>query len=86
MAKKYKIGEFVVERDLDEIKKPFEKGCITLKLPISIRRTAIDDGYVITDADKVEHFFYGILVYDGNCRPVTRIPKPKSAKKKTAKK
>lgn len=47
---------------------------ITLRLPIAIRPTAAADGYVITDADEVEHFFYktdsGKLDYDGECSPI----------------
>lgn len=41
---------------------------LILKMPISIQPTVKNDGYVITDADNSEHFFYeeeGELVYDG---------------------
>lgn len=53
-----------------------ENDTITLRLPIAIRPTAAADGYVITDADDVEHFFYkdekqpDRLDYDGECRPI----------------
>lgn len=52
----------------------FAEDTIALRLPIAIRPTAAADGYVITDADDVEHFFYqtdsGKLDYDGECRPI----------------
>ena len=58
----------------DAIKRDFETPTLTLHLPIAIRPTAAADGYVITDADEVEHFFYqtdsGKLDYDGECRPI----------------
>ncbi|MBR4620559.1 MAG: hypothetical protein IKO46_06220 [Salinivirgaceae bacterium] len=53
-----------------------ENDTITLRLPIAIRPTAAADGYLITDADDVEHFFYkdekqpDRLDYDGECRPI----------------
>ena len=65
---------------------------IILELPIKIRQTVNKDGYVITDKDETEHFFYektkksDKMVYDGNC---IKINKPKSVKKnkpKSAKK
>lgn len=46
---------------------------LQIVLPIEIRPTASNDGYVITDASGVEHFFYyenGRLTYDGNCVPM----------------
>ena len=46
---------------------------LQIVLPIEIRPTASNDGYVITDANGVEHFFYyenGKLAYDGNCVPL----------------
>ena len=54
----------------------FGESTITLRLPIAIRPTVAADGYVITDADDVEHFFYkdekqpDRLDYDGECRPI----------------
>jgi len=52
---------------------------IRLALPIKIRTTINNDGYVITDADDCEHFFYfnenGNMDYDGSCCPVQRVPK-----------
>lgn len=39
---------------------------ITLALPIKIKRTVADDGFIIIDANKVEHYFYNNLEYDGN--------------------
>lgn len=60
----------------DAIKRDFEYPTVTLRLPIAIRPTVAADGYVITDADDVEHFFYrdekrpGKLDYDGNCVPI----------------
>ena len=44
---------------------------INLKLPIKISKTE-NDGYVITDAQDSEYFFFenkktGLLVYDGCC-------------------
>lgn len=33
-------------------------GQINLELPIKIRETIEKDGFVITDANDVEHFFY----------------------------
>ena len=56
----------------------FAENTITLRLPIAIRPTVDADGYVITDADDVEHFFYkdenekqpDRLDYDGECRPI----------------
>ncbi len=50
-----------------------EKGVsITLTLPIKIRRTANNDGYIIIDANEIEHFFYeeDKLLYDGYCAPI----------------
>jgi hypothetical protein len=41
---------------------------LKLKMPINIKTTVDNDGYVITDADNTEHFFYekdGELEYDG---------------------
>jgi hypothetical protein len=41
---------------------------LKLKMPINIKATVDNDGYVITDADNTEHFFYekdGELEYDG---------------------
>jgi hypothetical protein len=46
------------------------KTILTLKMPISIEPSTADKGYVITDANNTEHFFYeenGELVYDGWC-------------------
>lgn len=54
------------------------EGSIVLKLPIKIRETVNNDGYVITDSNNIEHFFYnedssgkklngGLLDYDGFC-------------------
>ena len=47
---------------------------ITLELPIKIRKTVENDGYIITDAKDVEHFFYENgseeINYDGFCTPV----------------
>lgn len=43
---------------------------LKLKMPIKIKATIDNDGYVITDADNTEHFFYekdGELEYDGWC-------------------
>lgn len=70
----------------DAIKRDFETPTLTLHLPIAIRPTANADGYVITDADDVEHFFYkdekrpGKLDYDGDCRPI--VFSPQKSKKK----
>lgn len=64
-----------------------EKGVsITLTLPIKIRRTVNNDGYVIIDANEIEHFFYeeDKLLYDGFCAPVKEW-KPKKPKTKSAK-
>ena len=60
---------------------------ITLTLPIKIRRTANNDGYIIIDANNIEHFFYeeDKLFYDGFCAPVKEW-KPKAPKTKSAKK
>lgn len=56
-----------------------KKPKIVLALPISIRSTINNDGYVITDADDCEHFFYlnekGNMDYDGSCCPIKRGPK-----------
>ena len=54
-------------------------GTILLKLPIKIRPTVQNDGYVITDASDTEYFFYNQknkeeLIYDGFCtasKPLT---------------
>jgi hypothetical protein len=46
------------------------KTILTLKMPISIEPSTADKGYVITDANNTEHFFYeenDELVYDGWC-------------------
>lgn len=49
---------------------------IKLELPIKIRKTVGEDGYVITDTNDVEHFFYEKekeseeMEYDGFCAPV----------------
>ena len=54
----------------------FAEDTIALRLPIAIRPTVAADGFVITDADGVEHFFYkdekqpNRLDYDGECRPI----------------
>lgn len=58
-------------------RKPAVKPKIMLAMPISIRPTLTDKGYVIVDADGVEHFFYNKprskrLIYDGFCAPVKR--------------
>lgn len=49
---------------------------INLELPIKIRKTVGKDGYVITDANDVEHFFYEKekeeMEYDGFCAPVKK--------------
>lgn len=51
---------------------------IQLTLPIRIRETIEKDGYVITDANDTEHFFYRskadkeLMVYDGSCRTVKK--------------
>ncbi len=61
---------------LETEKAIFGENTITLRLPIAIRPTVAADGYVITDADDVEHFFYkdekqpDRLDYDGECRPI----------------
>ncbi|MBO7478157.1 MAG: hypothetical protein J6U04_09520 [Salinivirgaceae bacterium] len=53
-----------------------ENDTIALRFPITIRPTVAADGFVITDADDVEHFFYkdekqpDRLDYDGECRPI----------------
>jgi hypothetical protein len=52
------------------------KTILTLKMPISIEPSTVDKGYVITDANNTEHFFYeenGELVYDGCCVEPERI-------------
>ena len=55
---------------------------IVLKLPIKIRPTINNDGYVITDADDIEHFFYyNDLQYDGWCAPMKKS-KSKVSKKR----
>lgn len=67
---------------MDEQTKP--KEFITLAMPIKIRPTVKCDGYVITDVDDVEHFFYYKsmdMVYDGSCMPVKRMPKRKKSSK-----
>jgi hypothetical protein len=49
---------------------------LKLKLPISIETSTADKGYVITDANNTEYFFYeedGVLVYDGCCVEPERI-------------
>ena len=46
---------------------------ITLALPIKIKRTVADDGFIIIDANKVEHYFYNNLEYDGNAVPVEDV-------------
>lgn len=48
---------------------------ITLKLPIQIKPSINNDGYIITDANDTEHFFYNKegsddLIYDGRCTTV----------------
>lgn len=49
------------------------KNTITLELPIKIKPTVNNDGYVITDANETEHFFYEKedesedMNYDGSC-------------------
>jgi uncharacterized protein YodC (DUF2158 family) len=49
------------------------KNTINLELPIKIKPTVNNDGYVITDANETEHFFYEKesesedMVYDGRC-------------------
>jgi hypothetical protein len=43
---------------------------LKLKMPIKIKPTIENDGYIITDANNTEHFFYekdGELEYDGWC-------------------
>ena len=61
---------------LETEKAIFGENTITLRLPIAIRPTVAADGFVITDADGVEHFFYkdekqpDRLDYDGECRPI----------------
>lgn len=80
-----KTSKADIEAAVSKLEAPFKTGEIVLKLPIKIQRTCNDDGYIITDAEDVEHFFYEQgLAYDGNCRPVTKTQKtkPKSAKKK----
>ena len=67
------------------------KSYITLALPIKIRRTKTDPGYVIEDADGVEFFFYWnrkktLLDYDGNCMPLVRRRTPAVHKKKAVSK
>ena len=50
---------------------------LLLTLPIDIQPTVNGDGYVITDANDVQHFFYyknGELDYDGNCMPINFKP------------
>lgn len=53
-------------------------GQINLELPIKIRETVGKDGFVITDANDVEHFFYEKekeseeMEYDGFCTPVKK--------------
>lgn len=54
------------------------KNTINLELPIKIKPTVNNDGYVITDANETEHFFYEKesesedMVYDGRCSVVTQ--------------
>jgi hypothetical protein len=49
---------------------------LKLKMPIKIEPSNADKGYVITDANNTEYFFYeedGELVYDGCCVEPKRI-------------
>ena len=49
---------------------------LKLKMPIKIEQSNVDKGYVITDANNTEYFFYeedGELVYDGCCVEPKRI-------------
>jgi len=51
---------------------------LNLKLPINITSTPENGGYVITDAQNSEFFFYtheetGELVYDGCCTEVENM-------------
>ena len=49
---------------------------LKLKMPIKIKATVNKDGYIITDSNNTEHFFYekdGELVYDGCCVEPSRI-------------
>ena len=49
---------------------------LKLKMPISIKPTSVDNGYIITDANNTEHFFYekdGELEYDGWCAEVKTV-------------
>lgn len=59
-------------------RRPAAKPQLVLAMPISIRPTLTDKGFVIEDADGVEHFFYNKprskkLLYDGFC--VTTVKK-----------
>lgn len=52
-----------------------ERGVVKLKLPVKIRETVGKDGYVITDSNDIQHFFYqngkdNFLDYDGFCSGV----------------
>jgi hypothetical protein len=43
---------------------------LKLKMPIKIKPTINNDGYIITDANNTDYFFYekdGELEYDGWC-------------------
>ena len=70
---------------------------IALALPLKDIRESVDnegymDGFVIVDANGVEHYFYfkrKVLEYDGWCAPARLVLKPKVKKttaRKTAKK
>ena len=78
-------------KQLEEFKMPDNVLGLTLPLK-NIEETVGNDGYVITDANDVEHFFYFSkkgkdLEYDGWCAPA-RLVFPSKAKKtkKTTKK
>jgi hypothetical protein len=55
------------------------KNTINLELPIKIKPTVNNDGYVITDANETEHFFYEKesesedMVYDGRCSVIKDV-------------
>lgn len=87
---KFKLPDVIFDKkNLEEFK--ISDNVLGLALPLkNIKATFGNDGYVITDANDVEHLFYFSkkgkdLEYDGWCAPARLVLKPK-VKKTTAKK
>lgn len=79
----------ITKKQLEEFKIPDNVLGLTMPLK-NIKATVGNDGYVITDANDVEHFFYFSkkgkgMEYDGWCAPARLVLNPK-AKKATARK